>query len=95
MARTDAQREAENRARQKFLSKVRELKETTPCADCKQFFPYYVMEFDHVPERGEKKYEMHILIWQCASRKFQEEVKKCDIVCSNCHRARSHMRRTA
>ena len=31
---------------------IRELKEKSPCRDCGKFFPYYVMDFDHV--RGRK-----------------------------------------
>lgn len=73
--------------------RVRELKEASPCLDCKQFYPWYVMEFDHV--RGAKTEEISEAVgngW-CWER-LQTEIDKCELVCSNCHRARTYERRT-
>lgn len=65
-----------------------------PCTDCGKVFPYYVVEFDHVPERGEKvdglprlarRYGLNSLI-------YKAELAKCDLVCGNCHNVRTHMR---
>lgn len=61
-----------------------------PCADCGVRFPPIVMDFDHV--RGEKKLSVSL----AASRKKEiilEEAKKCDVVCSNCHRIRTAKRK--
>jgi hypothetical protein len=64
------------------------LKATTPCFDCKNSFPPYVMDFDHV--RGKKKYLISSLAAQNVGVKtFLEEIAKCDIVCANCHRIRT------
>jgi hypothetical protein len=62
-----------------------------PCADCGNRFPPVCMDFDHRP--GEVKLfnigrNMH-------SRKWAEtlaEIDKCDLVCANCHRIRTHSR---
>ena len=57
------------------------------CADCGNNNPI-VLEFDHV--RGEKKYEISRLISIPMSLDvLKEEIKKCDIVCANCHKIRT------
>lgn len=58
-----------------------------PCTDCGQCYPYYVMDFDHVA--GEKVAgvgEMRLYSWD----KLFAEVLKCEVVCANCHRERTH-----
>ena len=67
---------------------VIQLKESTPCKDCGKKFPFYVMDFDH---RDPKKKLMGIpqLVANCSKKKLLAEIKKCDIVCSNCHRIRT------
>lgn len=66
------------------------LKKDLPCLDCKQVFSPYVMEYDHV--RGSKRFS----IGKMANHKRErvlEEISKCELVCCNCHRIRSHNRR--
>lgn len=59
-----------------------------PCQDCGINYPHYVMDFDH---RGDKKFGLNIASWRVKSRKvLLEEVAKCDLVCANCHRIRTH-----
>jgi hypothetical protein len=70
---------------------LRELKENSPCMDCKVQYPYYVMDFDHV--RGRKHKNVMELVPTLSKKKIDEELAKCEIVCSNCHRARTHMRK--
>lgn len=62
-----------------------------PCGDCGERFPSYVMDFDHV--RGEKT----DLVPKMAARPvplldLMIEIAKCDVVCANCHRLRTHRR---
>ena len=71
---------------------IRDLKEKTPCLDCGISYPYYVMDFDHV--RGQKHQNVTELIPTLSKKQIDEEIAKCEIVCSNCHRIRTHMRRT-
>jgi hypothetical protein len=61
--------------------------------DCGGSFPYYVMTFDHVPERGPKLFTFGHLQrrWVNAGR-LAEEIAKCDIVCANCQAVRTHTR---
>lgn len=49
------------------------------------------MDFDHV--RGEKKYNIGSMVGRGLSPKLiDEEVAKCELVCSNCHRIRTYAR---
>lgn len=62
-----------------------------PCQDCAIKYPYYVMDFDHRP--GEQKfYDPNSLARRLSWKKAREEIAKCDIVCSNCHRERTFRR---
>lgn len=59
-----------------------------PCTDCHLEYPPYVMQFDHV--RGEK----YKAVGQLTKRtEIFEEVKKCEVVCANCHAIRTWERR--
>ena len=70
---------------------IRQLKSNSPCIDCKVSYPYYVMDFDHV--RGVKHKNVSELISTLSKKKIDLEIAKCEIVCSNCHRIRTHMRK--
>lgn len=71
---------------------IQDYKEKHPCMDCKNSYPYYVMDFDHV--RGRKHKNVSELIPTLSKKKIDEEIAKCEVVCSNCHRIRTHMRKT-
>jgi hypothetical protein len=66
---------------------VRALKEV-PCMDCGVQYPYYVMDFDH-RDPSIKSFEIHDAI-NTSQKAFMDEIAKCDVVCSNCHRERTH-----
>ena|SRR3990167_3197649 len=70
-----------------FLNIIRE---ETPCTDCGQIFPWYVMEFDH---RDGKQGSRCVTQYRRYSRKrLLLEIAKCDLVCANCHAVRTHKR---
>jgi hypothetical protein len=82
-----------DRTRKAYLVKyIQELKSSTPCMDCKESFPYYVMDFDHV--RGRKHKNVMELIPTLSKKIIDLEIAKCEIVCSNCHRVRTHTRKS-
>lgn len=67
-----------------------------PCFDCGNVFPFCAMDFDHRPE------EIKLFaISKGGNRnatsknitKIEKEISKCDLVCSNCHRIRTHITR--
>jgi len=72
---------------------LRDLKTKTPCVDCGINYPYYVMDFDHV--RGQKQANVMELVSTLSKKRIDLEIAKCEIVCSNCHRIRTHIRRMA
>lgn len=77
--------------RERVLAFVRELKEKTPCADCGNNYPYYVMDFDHL---SDKEYALANMIQKGYDiPAVQKEIDKCEIVCANCHRERTHSRK--
>lgn len=52
-----------------------------------------VLDFDHV--RGKKLGNIATLINECkAIQVIKDEIDKCEVVCANCHRRRTHHRRT-
>jgi len=72
---------------------IRAYKENHPCVDCNTRYPYYVMDFDHL-EGFEKLSNVSLLTRQAFSlERIEEEMAKCELVCSNCHRKRTHKRR--
>jgi hypothetical protein len=59
-----------------------------PCTDCGNTFPPAVMEWDHLPE-FEKKFNLS-LAWRYSPSDVAAELLKCELVCANCHRMRTH-----
>ena len=74
---------------QKRLLEIQNIKEASPCTDCGQHYPYYVMDFDH---RENKSFGLARAIMYTGWQKILKEIKKCDLVCANCHRKRTHKR---
>ena len=70
---------------------IRDIKQNSPCMDCKISYPYYLMDFDHV--RGQKQANVAELINTLSKKRIDAEIAKCEVVCSNCHRARTHIRK--
>ncbi len=62
-----------------------------PCADCRIQYPYYVMDFDH--RDGDLKEFSLNSVHRVTKRAILREIEKCDVVCANCHRERTHRRR--
>lgn len=81
---------ARERKRQ-LVAKVSEIKASTPCADCGIKYPSYVMDFDHLPQ-FEKVADVTALIRLGGWKRVFDEIAKCEIVCANCHRVRTHER---
>jgi len=77
--------------RQRARKLVIELKTNKPCLDCKETFPHYMMDFDHRP--GVIKLGNIETIARTGDiQAVLNEVTKCDLICSNCHRHRTYMR---
>ena len=52
------------------------------------------MQFDHHPDRGEKTFGIaRAYSTTFGKERVEAELKKCDLVCSNCHAVRTWTRR--
>jgi len=70
--------------------KINELK-SVPCTDCGKTFPSYVMDFDHMGIE-EKICNISQMVGVKGMESILSEIAKCEIVCANCHRIRTHER---
>ncbi len=62
--------------------------EVTPCADCGRVYPAPCMQLDHA--RGRKA--RCVGSFMSCTDALLRELKKCDVVCANCHALRTHRR---
>ena len=81
--------EKKDRKRARLREMVRQAKEV-PCADCGVRYPYYVMDLDHVTD--DKAMIVSKLVNFGATERLRAEIAKCQAVCANCHRERTHRR---
>lgn len=91
-----------NRTRQLFLSLQRKHKyvlekrkflieyKNKPCQDCGKTYPYYAMDLDHRNPKEKVKEVASMVSSNLSMDAILKEIKKCDIVCANCHRIRTH-----
>jgi hypothetical protein len=90
------------RNRAKYLAKAREarqqkklyileVKKKGKCVDCGNT-DYRVLDFDHLP--GNQKDDNVSVMWarNLSIKRIQQEIDKCELVCANCHRIRTHQR---
>ena len=61
-----------------------------PCTDCGQQYPYFVMDFDHI---ANKSFTISQSLPLYSLKRLKDEVAKCEVVCANCHRMRTHEHR--
>lgn len=75
----------------KILEELHLYKEKHGCADCRNHYPHYVLEFDHRPE--ETKIDVvYRVLRSYGPQAAWDEVAKCDVVCANCHKIRTYER---
>jgi hypothetical protein len=74
-----------------YLPAIRQYKEDKGCADCRNRYPHYMLEFDHRPEH-KKLGNIYSVLKKYGNEKAWEEIAKCDVVCANCHKHRTHHR---
>lgn len=84
----EGSRARSQRRKSEYITWLRTLK-TGPCKDCGQCFPPVCMDFDHVME--DKKFVLS-KGWRFPKELVEAELKKCELVCANCHRIRTEKR---
>lgn len=82
----------EKRWKKNVQQQVDVLKEASPCLDCGRYFPAVCMDYDHINDDKTMSVSQTITHgW--AFKRVLTEIAKCDLVCSNCHRIRTDIRR--
>lgn len=76
------------RAQARLLDELRDV----PCADCGGRFPSCAMDFDHRVDTI-KAFTVTRMVGRSGTPRILAEIAKCDIVCANCHRVRTLVRR--
>lgn len=81
-----------NRRIKEAIAFVNQIKEGKVCADCMTPYPPYVMDFDHREGKMKDRCISLMVRMGVSHERMLEEIKKCDLVCANCHRERTHQR---
>jgi hypothetical protein len=77
--------------KQQFKKKLSDIKEASGCIDCGAN-NHIILDFDHIRD---KKYNVSRMIHDGFSwAAIKKEIEKCEVVCANCHRIRTHNRLT-
>jgi hypothetical protein len=79
------------RAEKQIREMLHNLK-SQPCIDCNVQYPPYVMDYDH-RDPSTKLTNVAALVRYGSYSRILAEIDKCDLVCANCHRIRTHMAR--
>lgn len=76
-------RKTKNNLRRKYADWIMRYKEKKGCNKCGISDPR-VLEFHH---KNDKKFAIaEIVRMKYGKKRLEEEVKKCDVLCANCHR---------
>ena len=88
--KTNARQREKMEQKQAWLSALK----VGPCSDCKKTFDSVCMDWDHVS--GKKVGDVSRLLRSGRSKEtILTEIAKCELVCANCHRIRTHEKRHA
>lgn len=77
--------------RSRIRKYIQEYKQSKICMDCKEDYPYYMLEFDHRPDEN-KRFNISSGPVTASIDDIVKEISKCDVVCANCHKIRTHQR---
>lgn len=64
-----------------------------PCVVCNGTFPTVCMDFDH-GKRNKTRAVSDMAHSGVSVERFMKEIAKCEVVCANCHRIRTHILET-
>ena len=84
-------RRNKNRQRKRLRDILSEVKHR-PCQDCGGSFHPWVMELDHREGTKKEAAVANLISKGCTDARLLAEMKKCDVVCANCHRMRTYRR---
>ena len=75
--------------KEKAYREVNRLKDA-PCTDCGNRYPSYVMDWDHLDGEDKEGSVSAMIAHGYSINTILSEIMKCELVCSNCHRIRTH-----
>ena len=82
-ARRDARKAQRQRTKEELVQRF-----GNKCQDCKQSFPPYVYDFHHLDPTQKDNQVSKLILYK--TEKLEQEVAKCVMICSNCHKIRHH-----
>src|SRR5581483_5470727 len=94
LATGELRREQKRQRRLSTRAWYQTLKEGKPCVDCGGVFHQAAMTWDHRPGTV-KRCEVSMMVRGFSRESILAEIAKCDLVCANCHAARTAERRGA
>ena len=63
-------------------------KKSEPCTDCGNTYDPVCMDYHHLDETDKKWSIAFMVNGDWSKKRIQEEIDKCVLLCSNCHRLR-------
>lgn len=90
MGQKEKSLERQRMIRTKVSAFIQEYKQRRGCIDCKENYPYWVLEFDHLENKSFtiSNYRNHTVDIDL----IKKEIEKCEVVCANCHKNRTFLR---
>lgn len=70
--------------RQKTIDEFKAFKQTLKCNRCPEN-RWWVLDFHHI-DPLEKDNQVSVLVRKVSKERLMKEIKKCEVLCSNCHR---------
>lgn len=87
----DSYLEKNKEIRERNRAYVRSIKESGACSDC-GISDFRVLDFDHLPGQEKRAEVSRMVAYGFSIESIKKEIAKCDLVCANCHRIRTHER---
>ena len=87
----DAYAEGRSQRQREVLAYIQAIKVERGCADCGYRENAVALDFDHLPGHV-KEYRIATMAAGLSRAKIDAEIAKCEVVCANCHRIRTHKR---
>lgn len=72
-------------AREKSRDFVKKYLNEHPCTVCGES-SLACLDFDHIDKSQKKRCIAEMIFYGCSVRTIQNEIDKCNVLCSNCHR---------
>ena len=82
-----------NQRRFQDMKLKRDSLKNAPCSDCVTMYDPVCMDWDHRPTETKFMPVSQMFAAKMSMELIMQEIAKCDLVCANCHRIRTKVRR--